>query len=218
MKRPRRPTRNTARKVVRKAKPRFFAKGDPFYLEPNKVPVGWAYQWQVGCSANSGWRPVPYSRHAHDFPKAAMNPSGFIVIKGLMLCEIPAEHVQKEIYALATKAKAMSREAIGNKEEGKGFYIMPDDWVAEEKIPPDAHHNFGEPVDVDVLVPIRVPVRWKSAASYLKLDFAEYVRRRLLMDRAILGPADDKSGHFANLVYTPVDLFFTPVYKPEGKH
>ena len=216
MKRPRRPVRKAPRKIASKARTRkrtpklrhIEFKNDPFHLDKSKLPVGWAYQWIVGCcDSSSGWRPVPYSRHAHDFPDSARNASGFISIDGLMLCEIPAEHVKKELSALTDKAKALEK-TMGVIDPGKGFYIMPADWVVQGETIPEAQQNEGPPVEVAVTLLMRVSVRWQSAATYLKLTLNEYVRRRILMERPVLGPI---SPFAPEVVYETVNLSFSPI-------
>lgn len=71
---------------------------DEFYLDPAEIPEGWEYQWkriEVLGKEDRGhhlemmrnkWRPVSASRHPHMMPTGH---DGAIIIKGLMLCEIP---------------------------------------------------------------------------------------------------------------------------------
>jgi len=93
--------------------------------------------------------------------------------------------------------------------------IMPQEWMAEEKRTPEEWEklNFeGDTIDIEVPLTVRIPRRWADAAVTCKLDFTEYVRRRLLIDRPVLGsmayPWDGP------VVYEPVNLSFTPVQHP----
>lgn len=208
------------KKVVRKRKkartPRhFFNKGDPFYLDEKLIPAGWAYQWSAYVDPRSGWRAVPYSRHAHDFPKEAQGPDGFITIKGLTLAEIPASYVKAELVNAAQRARDMISDfdrSIGGKESGKGFWIMPEGWLAsysaDEVSEIDPPPQEGPSVEVAVTLLMKVPSRWNNAAAFLKLTLNEYVRRRILMERPVLGCMDPFS---TEAFYEPVVLKFSPL-------
>ncbi len=227
MKRPRRPAKKTARKAVRKkrqtkaqkaaqaeAKHRAsLRKIDPYYLDPKLIPVGYSYQWKIeGARTPAGWTAVPFSRHAHDFPPEYQNLFRQIAFCGLALMETTAEQARAELAVSFDAAKKMNDAATASPNFGTHgrFRIMPDDWVETEKIPREAAQNEGPPVDVAVVLMVRVPVRWKSAALYLKLELNEYVRRRILMERPILGCIDQFS---QETVYEPVNLQFTSVHK-----
>ncbi len=225
MKRPRRPTKKTARKavrkkakVVRKRTPRtFFSKSDPFYLDAKLIPAGWAYQWSTYVDPRTGWRPVPYSRHAHDFPKIAQSDDGFIVISGLTLAEIPAEHVAAELTRGAQAARDLTAgfdRSIGREGGGKGFWVMPESWIASygrgEELREMAPLE-GPPIEVAVTLVIKVPSRWDSAAAYLKLGLPEYARRRILMERPLLGCTQRWNGsRDAEPLYEPFLLNLAP--------
>ena len=205
-----------AKKIVRKRTPRFFSKPDPFYLDPKLIPVGWAYQWSVYVDPRSGWRAVPYSRHAHDFPKAAQSDDGFIIIKGLCLAEIPAQFVKAELINQSQKARDMMADfdaAVGREGSGKGMWIMPSSWVEsysrEELAKIDAPGPNSPPVEVSVTLLMQVPGRWNDAAAYLKLSLNEYTRRRIMMERLVLGCMDPFS---PEAVYEPVSLSFSPLH------
>lgn len=219
-----RPTKKTARKaktVKRRslARPRtprhFFKKNDPFYLDERLIPAGWAYQWSTHVDPRSGWRAVPYSRHAHDFPKEAQGADGFIAIWGLVLTEIPADFVKAELANSTQRARDMVSHfdrSIGREEEGRrGFWIMPEGWLVsyskEEVAELDPPPRDGPPVEVAVTLLMKVPSRWDNAAAYLKLTLNEYTRRRILMERPVLGVMDPFS---AETVYEPVVLQFSP--------
>lgn len=218
--------KRTVRKVVRrkKAAPRkrtpraFFNKNDPFYLDETLIPVGWAYQWSTYLDPRSGWRPVPYSRHAHDFPKVAQSDAGFIEIKGLTLAEIEAKHVTGELLRNEQKARDLAGEfdrSLGREAGGKGFWIMPESWVASyttaeirDMEPP---LRDGPPIEVAITLIMKVPARWNNAAAYLKLTLNEYARRRILMERPILGCTERWDGSpDAEPLYEPFLLKLAP--------
>lgn len=86
---------------------------DEFHLDAYEIPEGWEYQWkriEVLGKEDRGhhlemmrnkWRPVQASRHPHMMPHGH---EGAIIIKGLMLCEIPKSVAD-------TRRKIESREA-----------------------------------------------------------------------------------------------------------
>ena len=194
---------------------------DPYYIDPALIPVGWAYQWKVhGAKVPPGWTCVPFSRHAHDFPDEYHAMFGQIALAGLVLMEARADQVVHERYEPQKAAKAMHDEhpASGRSEFGR-IQIMPQDWVETEKIPREAMQNEGPPVDVAVVLTVRVPMRWKSAALFLKLPLSEYVRRRILMERPILGSMMRWDGQpDQQAVYETVNLQFTPVNPSTPKY
>lgn len=225
MKRPRRPVKKTPRKAVRKKKQTKAQKAvqaeaklrvslrqvDPYYLAPNLIPVGWAYQWKIqGAPSPAGWTCVPFSRHAHDFPAEYQAMFGQIAFLGLTLMEATADQVARESITASREASTLveTHPADAYQRGGCGIQIMPDDWVEAEKIPCTAHQNEGSPVDVAVMLVIRVPLRWNSAAEYLKLSLEEYVRRRISMERSILGVIQPFA---TEAIFEPVNLHFSPV-------
>jgi hypothetical protein len=206
MKQPRRPTKKTARKIVRKKRQTKAQKAaqdearlraslrqvDPYYLHPSLIPVGWAYQWKIeGASPRAGWSCVPFSRHAHDFPREYQNLFGQIAFCGLVLMEALKDQVASEGFEPHRQAQQMSDEhpasnGGGGRREGTRFQIMSSDWVASGKIPSEAYQNEGEPVQVPVTLMMSVPVRWRSAAMFLGLTLTEYARRRIVMEHLVL--------------------------------
>ena len=215
--------KKTARKVVRKrpvarkCRPRREIppqrKADPFWLDPRLIPAGWGYAWKPnyrpGGELPPGWGLVPYSRHAHDFPRSYQH-GNFIVYGGLILMEALADQIASEKFALEQQARAQIdgfNDLIG-RPEGYGCWIMPLSYIESEEIPRSAAQNEGPPVEVTIELKVRVPVRWRSAAEYLKLTFVEYVRRRIVMERMVLGCMDP----FGEAVYEPVNLSFSPLH------
>ncbi len=227
MKRPRRPTKKTARKIARKSRkikasqrayvrPKLVA--DPYYINPRLIPAGWAYQWvPQGSKLAEGWTTVPYSRHAHDFSDEYSGMFGQITFLGLTLIETTIGQAQKEREALQAKARDLTSEIdkrFGRDVDGGrsgGFWIMPQDWnvsyTAEEIDRIDPPPSEGPPVEVAITLMMKVPARWNSAAAFLKLTLNEYARRRVLMERPVLGSMDPFS---QDAVYEPVSLTFSP--------
>ncbi len=58
----------------------------------------------------------------------------------------------------------------------------------------------GPPKDVEITITFRMPSRWCDAASSMKIDFAEYARRRLVMTDLLTSA--DESGVFHPLELT----------------
>lgn len=187
-------------------------KADPFWLDERLIPIGWAYAWKPNApeAIGHGWSLVPFSRHAHDFPRS-FQTSGFIVHGGLILAEAPADQVVAETYALTKKARALTEDMDNLLRRGEGFGgYSYGPWIAPEteEIPRSAHQSEGPPVEIAVTLVVRVPVRWRSASEYLKIPFSEYVRRRLVMEAMVLGCMDPFA---SDPVYEPVNLQFSPV-------
>ena len=210
--------KKTVRKVVRKKvvarrRPTSFSKPDPFFIDPKLVPAGWAYQWTTYVDPHSGWRPVPYSRHAHDFPKAAQGPDGFVVIEGLHLAEIPEHFVRSELASGAQKARDMVGDfdqSIGRDNVGKGWYILSPGFIVEREITREMAHTEGPPVEVLVTLTMKVPQRWSAAAATLDLTLQEYTRRRILMERPLLGCTLPWNGSSEEPFYEPFLLNLAP--------
>lgn len=195
-------------------------KSDPYYLDPKLIPVGWGYAWIVnqreGGVLPPGWGLVPYSRHAHDFPRRYQR-GNFIVHDGLILAEALSDQIRAELHAPAKLARQMHDQhpASGRSEFGR-IQIMPEDWVESEKISRSAYQNEGDPVEVEIDLVVRVPVRWRSAAEFLKLTLREYTRRRILMERPILGSMLRWDGQSdSEAIYEPVSLHFSAVNPPK---
>lgn len=232
MKRPRRAAKKTVRKPARKRvvkrltrkqriakierdadKPRRFV--DQFHLSERLVPVGWGYQWKVyGDEYRPGWTPVPYSRHAHDFPRSA-NLNGQIVIDGLILMEALKDQIVSELYAAQRAAVEMDAQFKANlgmegrrSEIGFSYPLLPESEVLT-KVLEGAPPEIGPDIDVPISLLIRVPARWASAAAYLSLTISEYTRRRIVGERMILGSMDERDGDL-DAVYQPVILKFSP--------
>lgn len=231
MKRPRRPVKKKPRKVTRKKIVKRCTKRDvphrkidPFWIDPRKVPAGWGYAWKPNARPGGelplGWSAVPFSRHAHDFPRNYQVGS-CIVHGGLILAEALSDQIESEQWALTQAAKDQLSDVFkrygidqsgSNSTRFVGGLIEPE----TEEIPEDARQNEGAPIELCIWLPLRVPVRWRSAAAYLNLPFEEYVRRRILMLRPVLGcvtrwdGASDLTGF-----YEPVQLSFSPLNKPK---
>ncbi len=233
MKRPRRATKKTVRKAARKTTKRAIRKRrsvraepgaltpsrkvDPYHISDRLIPAGWAYQWKVkGADVPPGWHCVPYSRHAHDFPRSA-NYQGAIVIKGLTLMEALKDQVVSELHVPSQRALDMERDlreqfgmdgprAPYNARAAMG--MLRDDQIVT-KVLKDAPPETGPDIDVPISLLIRVPARWAAAAAYLNLTIAEYARRRVVAERMILGSMDERSGDL-NAIYQPVNLKFSP--------
>jgi len=235
MKRPRRPTKKIARKRVSKERNKIIAglrealgvatgkkkaarvttvhvtAADPFHINPRLIPAGWAYQWvPQGSKLAEGWTAVPYSRHAHDFPDDYSGMFGQINFLGLALVETTIGQAQKERDALKQKAIDLHGsfdEQIGRDGgKGHGFWIMPQGWNVSEEVP-DAPPVEGPSVEVAITLMMKVPARWASAAAYLKLTLNEYTRRRILMERPLLGALDPFA---SETLYEAVNLIATP--------
>lgn len=222
MKRPRRAMkkpRKVARKTIRrkraaKLKPqqrgdKLQRKIDPFYLNERLIPAGWAYQWKVkGEPVPPGWHCVPYSRHAHDFPRSA-NYQGSIVIKGLILMEALKDQVASELHAHQRTTRALAEQFEAYKRgEGRLYPMMPESEVIT-KVLRHAPPETGPDIDTPISLLIRVPARWATAAAYLNLTVSEYARRRVVAERMILGSMDDRDGGL-EAIYQPVFLTISP--------
>lgn len=97
--------------------------GDKFYVYPDMIPEGWAYEWKrrllLGAEdpshmvelARSGWEPVPLNR---DNKHLAMMPSGWagntIERDGMVLMERPSEVVEEARRRLDYLARKQVRD------------------------------------------------------------------------------------------------------------
>lgn len=78
---------------------------DDFFVEPEKIPEGWTYEWKRWTIYNQedpsyqvqlrrqGWEPVPAERHPEMMPVGSKEP--FIIRKGMMLQERPTVITQE---------------------------------------------------------------------------------------------------------------------------
>lgn len=99
---------------------------DEFYINPDDVPDGWAYEWKrktvLGAEdpayqvalARAGWEPVPASRHPSYMPMDGHYAT--IERKGMILMERPAE-ISEEA---RNKELRKARLQVRNKEEQLG--------------------------------------------------------------------------------------------------
>lgn len=228
MKRPRRAAKKTVRKAARRLTRKTARKTpklpkldrrqrriDPFFLNERLIPAGWTYQWKVkGADVPTGWHCVPYSRHAHDFPRSA-NYQGAIVIKGLILMEALKDQVASELYyptkaAIETEEWFKKQFGLEANRSGGGYSypLLPESEVVT-KILKDAPPENGPDIDVPISLLLRVPARWATAAAYLNLTVSEYTRRRVVGERMVLGSMDEREGNL-DAVYQPVTLKFSP--------
>lgn len=89
---------------------------DDFFVEPDKIPNGWTYEWKRFTIYNQedpsyqvqlrrqGWEPVPSERHPEMMPIGSTEEK--IIRKGMMLMERPTE-ITNEIRRIDQKrAKA----------------------------------------------------------------------------------------------------------------
>jgi hypothetical protein len=93
---------------------------DEFYISPDVIPDGWAYEWKRNtiygaedpayqvALARSGWTAVPTSRHPDMMPHDAN--SGIITRKGCILMEIPKEIQDERREADQRKARNQVRQ------------------------------------------------------------------------------------------------------------
>ena len=89
---------------------------DEFYIPPDAVPDGWAYEWKrrtvmgqedvsyIVSLRRLGWEPVPASRHPEMMPMGSAERS--IERKGMILMERPAEISEEVRRADLRKARA----------------------------------------------------------------------------------------------------------------
>lgn len=169
---------------------------DPFHVNPATIPHGVALQWislnvdDLERAQYSGWKPV----------------EGQDGVKGNMLVWAPIEVAKAQTDANIKSAKDLKAEMdklFGRKERRGVPFVSPSfmgSWDYQ-RIPPDA-----KPIDVDITIKLRVSAKWQEAAAFLALDPQEYARRRLLMERVILGPISD---YCVDGIYEPVELSFT---------
>lgn len=96
---------------------------DDFFIDPDKVPDGWTYEWKrytvFGQEDPSyqvalrrvGWAPVPASRHPEMMP--AGTKDDVILRKGMILMERP-EEITEEVRAIDKKR---ARDQVRVKEQ-----------------------------------------------------------------------------------------------------
>lgn len=86
---------------------------DPFHIDPAVIPKNKGYQWVAieiygepkYAQQFTGWKPVPFKRHAKLFPN--MNVKGKIIWRGQMLMERPLKEVARAIEAGIKAARDM---------------------------------------------------------------------------------------------------------------
>ncbi len=194
---------------------------DPFHLPERLIPVGWGYQWKVkGEEMPPGWHAVPYSRHAHDFPRSA-DHQGSIVIEGLILMEALKDQIVSELHAPQKLAQDWAKDheiAMGGTfDRGYGYPMMVADEVVT-KVLKDAPPETGPDIDVTISLLVRVPAKWAAAAAYLNLTVAEYTRRRVVINQVTLAALWDGTEPIkefpywptGRIVYGPVNLHISP--------
>lgn len=108
--------------------------GDRFWVPPELIPDGWAYQWNVvtvkgqenpsdqAALVRAGWTPVPAERHPGLFvPNGTKGP---IIVDGLRLDERPMElemEARTEDRQQALHQVNGSREQFGFRPTASGF-------------------------------------------------------------------------------------------------
>lgn len=96
---------------------------DDFYVDPNKIPDGWSYEWKrftvLGQEDPAyqvqlrrvGWTPVPASRHPEMMP--ADSKDEVVMRKGMILMERPQE-ISDEVRSIDKKR---ARDQVRVKEQ-----------------------------------------------------------------------------------------------------
>lgn len=186
MKRPRRPVQ---RKTVKRART---PKTKNLITFDDAVPTDKiAYQWAalpttkedreaMQAYVAAGWSPV---RKHPKFPTTR----GKVIFQGMLLMQIDA----KKHRALVDTDVARARKQIDDvnklfqiegkrgRGENRSFPIVSSDFVVSSDygvVPPDV-----DPVDVTVVVKLRLSRRFQDAAAALKLSVGEYAQRRMTM-------------------------------------
>lgn len=165
-----------------------------YYEIPNaEIPVGKEYQWiavsvmGIGASrANafqhkaSGWRPVPFKRHAKRFVGRSES-TRHVVIGGLQLFErkIPKSRPALTEANLAA-LKMVQDHPASQAKAGRGrTYILSDSFVAGAHY--DRVADDADPIRVDVTIPFWLSAHFQDAAAACHLSIEEYARRRVLL-------------------------------------
>ena len=105
---------------------------DEFYIPPEIIPDGWSYEWKRHTLLNktdpayevslaqTGWEPVPRSRHPEFMPKGSA--AVLIERKGMVLMERPLETTMEARAIEARKASLQVRvkeEQLGSAKPGQ---------------------------------------------------------------------------------------------------
>lgn len=186
MKRPRRPAPRKAVKRTKKPVPR------PT-LDSPKPRKGFAYQWApfpqdqtdtetVATYVAAGWKPVKRCR-------GFVAKRGKIIFNRCILMEIPLARQRELVDADIKRARNQDegiRKLFGLDAETRRIYggragtqLVSQDFMvssAYETVPSDA-----DPVDVPVVVMLRLSRRFQDAAAALKLSNEQYAQRRMAL-------------------------------------
>lgn len=200
---------------VRQALTKQMRQSDPFYIHPDDVPAGKAYQWfsmtilgtlaEIGdeFALENGWKYVPYSRH--DFPRKN-RAQGRIIVNNCVLMECQSKRVTDLRHQEYRKAREQMAEVEAIfKKEGRSFPIVSDSFVVSSKY--DYVQLDAPSVIVPITLSFSMDARWQDAASGLGLTNDEYARRRIVMTTPILAAeysADDVKSD--RVVYHAVTL------------
>lgn len=145
---------------------------DPFYVNPATIPTGVAIQWislnvdDLERAQYVGWKPV----------------EGQDGVKGNMLVWAPIEVAKAQTDANIKRAKEQMREmdelfGRGPRKENGYFPVVSQSFMvssAYESVP----SNAG-PIEVDVIVKLRLSRSLQDAAAALKLSPQVYGQRRM---------------------------------------
>lgn len=207
MKRPRRPTKKTVRKKTVKRSTRAPAPRQPEQLTPAQAAIferpkprkGFSYQWahvdQIDEMLAAGWCQVHYSRHP-EMPRAT-SFAGFIVYKKNMLFETAASIVDDNHRTAKDAANAQidsfyRQYGLTNHCHGRHRRMMeilsPHFIVSSDY---DGVLATAPPLAVPLTLQVMIPARWQDAAAALRLDPAEYARRRIVMMGQTITPSPD---------------------------
>ena len=112
---------------------------DEFYIDPSIIPEGWSYEWKRESTygqkdetyqlslRQSGWEPVPYSRHIGKFAESTGNT---IERKGMLLMERPAVITDEMRRKDSMNARAAVESRKQNVDSSKGMLGREDSHVA----------------------------------------------------------------------------------------
>jgi hypothetical protein len=112
---------------------------DEFYIDPSIIPEGWSYEWKRESIygqkddtyqlslRQSGWEPVPYSRHRGKFAEGTGNT---IERKGMLLMERPAVITDEMRRKDNLNARAAVEARKQNVDSSKGMLGREDSRVA----------------------------------------------------------------------------------------
>ena len=183
---------------------------DPFYINPDHIPKGKAYQWfslkTPACSnaetifddaEENGWRAVPFSRHNFNRKR---NAKGKIVIDGTILMENTARYVDECKAEDRAKISRMNDDAeIKPHRQGEPFRVLSPGFVVSSKY--DNVPAGAKAIVAKIAINFRISRDWQDAAAALSLSPEEYARRRLLMEPPLLA-----SYEAGDSIFEPVEL------------